>query len=374
MSTCYLCNKFLSDSNRTEEHILLNALGGQLSSYELICRSCNSTCGNSSDAVLAKQLLYFAHQLNVKRDRGNHPKIEACLVETGEKILISSDGNAVLRPKPPMVNKLDEKMVSIQISAPDIQYARTQLKGLKRKYPKLDLEKAFAAVKVNRTEPGSEYEYSFPDFGGPEALRSACRSVLNYYLLQKEERCFVKHLFPFIKENAEIPKGTIGLYYPEQLPYPLKNNEVTHSLIVIGRPKEKLLFGLIEYFNVLSYLVILNEEYTGIEFQTSYIYDLVSSAELSIEPKLNELSASDIRECCSRSALQTEDVDGIEKRMNLFAKKLGVIQGQKKRIREIFLSNLPQNANASDFSNSETDKFVDKFFSILKIQERSQIP
>jgi hypothetical protein len=372
VTTCYLCCEPLTASNRSEEHILLNALGGRLTSKDLICKACNSLCGNTSDAILANQLLYFAHQLNVKRDRGNHPKLEACLLETGDKIRISSDGNAVFRPKPPIVTKVDEKTLLLQISAPDVQYARKQLRGLKQKYPKLDLERALAAVKINRTEPGREYDYSFPDLGGPEVFLSAYRSVLNYYLLQHGDRRFVEHLFPLIKANTEITKGLIGFYYPDRNHYSLKGDEVTHSLVVVGRPKEKILFGLIEYFNVFSYLVILSENYTGEEFQASYIYDLVSNSELPIEPKFSGLTLADIKGCCDRSSLEQEDIDGIVNRMNLFFQKLSVIQGQKKRIREIFLSGFPEIANQGDFSELELNKFVERCYFILRMYERSQ--
>lgn len=38
MSKCYMCGVELNDCNRAEEHIILNAIGGVLTSKNLICK------------------------------------------------------------------------------------------------------------------------------------------------------------------------------------------------------------------------------------------------------------------------------------------------------------------------------------------------
>src|SRR5689334_22818848 len=55
--TCYRCNATLTDDNSSLEHILPNALGGRLKSRALLCKPCNSKCGDTIDAAVINQLM-----------------------------------------------------------------------------------------------------------------------------------------------------------------------------------------------------------------------------------------------------------------------------------------------------------------------------
>lgn len=72
MANCYMCGVELDDNKRTEEHIILNAIGGMLKSKNLICKQCNSTFGDEIDSRLAKQLQPFSVLMNVERDKDNN--------------------------------------------------------------------------------------------------------------------------------------------------------------------------------------------------------------------------------------------------------------------------------------------------------------
>lgn len=79
---CYVCDVELIKENETEEHIILNAIGGKLKSKKLICKVCNSNFGGRIDDSLAKQLNPIANLLNIKRERGK-PQNET--VKCGER-------------------------------------------------------------------------------------------------------------------------------------------------------------------------------------------------------------------------------------------------------------------------------------------------
>lgn len=78
---CYYCNTELVAkkdatpeqlaSNRfvSEEHILPDFLGGKLSSWDLLCNSCNNDLGTRLDGALSKELI-LSRILTIKRDRG----------------------------------------------------------------------------------------------------------------------------------------------------------------------------------------------------------------------------------------------------------------------------------------------------------------
>lgn len=71
---CYLCGKELTDENKSDEHIILNAIGGHLHSYTLLCMECNSKLGEQADAKLAEDLSFFSDMLEIKKNRSNPHK------------------------------------------------------------------------------------------------------------------------------------------------------------------------------------------------------------------------------------------------------------------------------------------------------------
>ena len=39
---CYICGSELTEENQSDEHIILNAIGGHLHSYSILCKKCNN--------------------------------------------------------------------------------------------------------------------------------------------------------------------------------------------------------------------------------------------------------------------------------------------------------------------------------------------
>ncbi len=70
MAICYIGENEITKENKYNEHIILNAIGGNLKSEDLICSNCSPDF-DSIDTELAKQLNLITCHLNVKRDRGN---------------------------------------------------------------------------------------------------------------------------------------------------------------------------------------------------------------------------------------------------------------------------------------------------------------
>ena len=89
---CYVCDTEITTINSTEEHIIINAIGGRLKSRKLICVKCNTELGETIDAVLAKQLNSLANMLMINRERGEPQPIMSEKLSTGENILIEFGG------------------------------------------------------------------------------------------------------------------------------------------------------------------------------------------------------------------------------------------------------------------------------------------
>ena len=77
---CLICNETLTEANASDEHIILNSLGGHLHSKTLLCKKCNNKFGKEADAALADTLKFAASQLDVKRYRGENQ-----VIQTSEK-------------------------------------------------------------------------------------------------------------------------------------------------------------------------------------------------------------------------------------------------------------------------------------------------
>jgi hypothetical protein len=80
-------------------------------------------------------------------------------------------------------------------------------------------------------------------------------SAISYAIEASEPPCAVFYRIP----GAEPPPG-----------------EKLHIVTVMGLPDQRILLGYVELFSALSALVLLNAEYDGAEFRSSYTYDLIS--------------------------------------------------------------------------------------------------
>lgn len=80
MSNCYLCCCQITEDNKSAEHIVSNALGGNKKSYDLLCRKCNNATGVLEDE-LCKPLMFFISALKVRRERGKYRIFQLQLVQ-----------------------------------------------------------------------------------------------------------------------------------------------------------------------------------------------------------------------------------------------------------------------------------------------------
>ena len=84
-----------------------------------------------------------------------------------------------------------------QIEAPTIGQAKKVLEGLKRSYPKLNVEE-----ELKKAEVKSDYLSSVTismHFGGEVIKRAICKMAVNYYILNGGNSDVIKHLLPFIE-------------------------------------------------------------------------------------------------------------------------------------------------------------------------------
>ncbi|CAM4449663.1 HNH endonuclease [Paenibacillus tarimensis] len=297
---CYICDIKLTKDNETEEHILLNSIGGKLKSKKLMCKDCNSRFGSDIDHQLSKQLNPIANLLDIKRDRGEPQNIKGKYRD--REVIIEPGGK--IKWARPYIEK-GEKVIHIEASS--VGEATKVLKGLQRSYPEMDIEKA-----LHNHKKGKKYLESVTiglTFGGIDIKRAICKMAVNYFVDKGGDPSVIKHLLPFIesKENCD----SIKYFYPRREVFYKEAEEILHSIVLIGNAKTKCLFVYVELFNEFKFVVTLSNDYDGMELYESYHYNLVTNevviydAPLTISPReLKQYCSDDIDESKFRERMK----------------------------------------------------------------------
>ena len=279
MSNCYLCGVLLDKSNSSVEHIIPNALGGNLKSRQLLCKKCNSYIGHQADSELAKQLNFFANMLNIRRDRGAPQEFK--LKDDVSGVLYRClPGGKPKRIEPEIIRNNNQ----IVIKAPDKKIARQLLNRFKEMYVDLDIEKV-----INESTKSREYINNWCRFkisiGGTTAFKSVYKAALNFYIYSGGSVDNISDIKQILFNENTV------LYYvkPCYLNYELIGKDVDgvlHSILIYGDRKLGKLYCYIEYFNAIKYIVLLSDNYTGETINKFYIFNVLERKELS-NPNIN---------------------------------------------------------------------------------------
>lgn len=298
LAKCFICGAELTSENKSQEHILLNALGGTLTSKNLICKHCNSTLGNEMDDVLAKQLQPFALLLDVSRDRGSTPVMTAVHTQTKEEILILPGGKpAMKKPRVLFFEENGEK--KYQIIARDKREAKAIFKGIKEKYPNVSIVHF-----EEKREPFNE-KVSFQTSFGGDAFLSVCKTAICYYLY-----CggVLSEIQPFIARWLDKDIwDDCNFCYIDKPVVSKAENTVCHTLVMIGDSENRLLYAYIELFDFYRFLVLLSDHYTGPEEKNIYCYDLIRKAVVEANIKM-QLSRQNINEILAKDTAEFENL------------------------------------------------------------------
>lgn len=285
MARCIVCGCELNETNCTEEHIILNALGGHLKSKELLCKQHNSAFGDDCDAELANQLQVLSSNFQVHRQRGKNPDIEGTTI-SGEKYKIV-DGITPVKVKPMVeISDLEGGGKNIHVEARDEKELRQILKGLKAKYPNLNIDiEDVVAHGEHTSKQLDEYVTFNLSIGGELAFRSVAKTAVEYYVLKTSDIDTINHLVPYLKgdENKEVTR----LYMSMEPVYEQKRGDVCHVIHLESNLNEHLLYAYVEFYSVFSFLVLLSDKYNGAEINYTYCFELNEVKEIERDIKLD---------------------------------------------------------------------------------------
>lgn len=66
---CVICGTELNEKNKSEEHIIHNAIGGTLVSNKIYCKECNQKYGSNEDKAFVKIFAPILSGLKMHRNR-----------------------------------------------------------------------------------------------------------------------------------------------------------------------------------------------------------------------------------------------------------------------------------------------------------------
>ena len=204
MANCYICGNEINEKNRSVEHIFPNAIGGRLTSTKIICRDCNLKYGSNFDAILSKQLNFYANRLMIKRIRGNPQPVVMVNKKTGEKYSVNHEDIPSLEK--PLVNLIKtDNEVHFSITARDMEEAHEILKGISEKYKNLDIEAALKQAEDVEEEIMEPVQFTLT-IGGKESMLAILKIALSYYIEKTGDLISVENAIKDLK-NEGIEKN-----------------------------------------------------------------------------------------------------------------------------------------------------------------------
>jgi HNH endonuclease len=286
---CALCDISIVESNDSKEHLIPNAVGGKKKLRGVLCVTCNGDTGKNWDSELAAQLNPLSVLFNIRRDRGPVPP-HVLETASGKAMRLHPDGSMSHHRPSYEEEHLSEKEVRITIAARTLQEAHEMLKGVKRKYPKADLNALKKSAAAATSYLSEHIKLSFP-FGGPLAGRSVVKSCLCLAVASgvHSGHCSDARKY-LLNENAD---ACYEHFYERDLVMNRPSRQPFHLVAVSTRGTDGQLLAYVEYFGVRRLLVRLARKYVGPEVHCSYALDPVSGQELALEFSL-ALSEADV--------------------------------------------------------------------------------
>lgn len=273
---CYICGSELTEENQSDEHIILNAIGGHLHSYSILCKKCNNDLGEKADSRLAEDLSFYTDMLQVRKNRQN-PHKQIMMDKDGHEVVVKDAGRHLELRKPSIEIQKNGEGTHINVTARN----KKEVSGLLRKLinegtiKQEDTDKILAKSDIKEHKPVLKKRTVISEGAFPSIIKSA----VNYYMDCYHDLSTIKHLVPYIK-GEKTTKDVLFLHHFKDLPYTTNSKEVTHMIHLEGHKETKLLYAMMEYFSIYIYVVILDSNYQGNEINKTYTYDVVNGKEI----------------------------------------------------------------------------------------------
>ena len=273
---CYICGSELTEENQSDEHIILNAIGGHLHSHTILCKKCNNDLGEKAVSRLAEDLSFFTDMLQVRNNRQN-PHKQRMMDKDGHEVVVKDAGRYLELRKPSIKKGKSGEGTHVNIIARNTK----ELSGLLRRLVKEGTVSQENADKISSKAEIKKYKpvLTKRTVISEEAFPSIIKSAVNYYMDSYHDLNTIKQLIPYIKGEKDA-KEVLFLHHFKDLPYITNSKEVTHMIHLEGHKETKLLYAMMEYYGIYVYIVVLNQNYQGPDINKTYAYDVIEGKKI----------------------------------------------------------------------------------------------
>lgn len=120
-------------------------------------------------------------------------------------------------------------------------------------------------------------------FGGENIKLALYKIAINFFIYSGGDRKYIEHLIDcLIQNNANNTNGYSKLISIRNSENIKKENSIPHIIYIEGNSKEHILYAYIEFFGTVQFLVLLNDNYDGVDIKYTYYYDFISKSEIDI--------------------------------------------------------------------------------------------
>jgi hypothetical protein len=143
--------------------------------------------------------------------------------------------------------------------------------------------------------------------GGTTALRSVCKTAIDFYLYAGGDPQYVGQSIPYVVHGNGRDRTTF--YYPDTDVLTDRDaDQILHAVIAQGDPDERILYSYIEFFSGVRYITLLNDNYAGEKFTKSYFFDVLRNIEVNKEFSLN-ISRDSLQTLLAGSAVSAKQLE-----------------------------------------------------------------
>lgn len=303
MRSCALCEIAITAENDSDEHLVLNALGGRRKVSGFLCRDCNSRTGETWDAALAEQLLPLCLLLDVARERGEPPSLRV-VTSASERLTIGPNGTLSRSAPGFRAAPSPSGGTQYRIEARTMEEARRRVSDLKRKHPEIDVEATLAGAQMVETYPQGWVGHDL-SIGGELAGRSMVKSCLAWAFANGVEWARCRKALDYLRGGGADPP--FGYYHDTDLVEGRPAGVPFHCLALDANPVSGLILGYGEYFGFHRFVCLLGEGYGGPAVRGSYAFDPRTGAEIDVTVRLPFLRA-DIDDICAYRRTKLDDL------------------------------------------------------------------
>ena len=284
MARCWLCENDLTESNRSQEHIIPAALGGKQTVDDFLCERCNNTTGSKWDASLieANKPMDFIASQRDWRESEPRRRYELGNRANRHEVVTENETHTMYRGGGDSVTSFDGQNLKAAIASFSEAQRSQILRGLFRKYaiPREQwarIEQAVSAQAAEEPSRGHSIQTGIA-LSLPSASRAMVKSMLALACRVgvTQEECS-----QFLADWRANDSSSLGCF-PEWQVLSMDEKIDVRCVAISGSSETGMLLGFAQLSGFIPWIFPLAVPYEGSSRHAVYAIDAKTGNEVSV--------------------------------------------------------------------------------------------